>query len=259
MLKKLFIPYSGSLSREIRVLAAIQAVFLIGLWFAAPNTYIPSPVEIARAWNDLAGSQGMLVELYNSAIVVWQALFISMMISITMSSLNTAAFFKPLVQWATALRFLGFAGITFMFTLMLGGGAALKLWLLTFGMTVFFLTNQKAEIESISGSDVDYVKTLRLKGWRITWELGVRGSLDRTLDIARQNAAIGWTLLSMVEGLVRSEGGIGTLLLNQNKHFHLSAVFAIQLTILLYGILQDWILGVIRKVICPYTVLTAPK
>lgn len=46
----------------------------------------------------------------------------------------------------------------------------------------------------------------------------------------------------MVEGITRSEGGIGALLLNQNKYFNLSAVFAIQLTILAYGILQDYAL-----------------
>ena len=47
----------------------------------------------------------------------------------------------------------------------------------------------------------------------------------------RQNAAMGWMMLTMVEGISRSEGGVGAMLLNQNKHFHLSAVFAIQLTI----------------------------
>jgi len=43
-------------------------------------------------------------------------------------------------------------------------------------------------------------------------------------------------MLTMVEGISRSEGGVGAMLLNQNKHFHLSAVFAIQLTILLLGL-----------------------
>jgi ABC-type nitrate/sulfonate/bicarbonate transport system permease component len=256
---KLFTPFTGSLSREIRVLAAIQAMVLVGVWFAAPNTYIPSPIEIMHAWNDLAGSQGLLVELFNSAYVVWQALFISAVISLTVSALSTAPFFQPIVRWLTALRFLGFAGITFMFTLILGGGSSLKLWLLTFGMTTFFLTNMKAEVDSISGADVDYAKTLRLRGWRITWELGVRGKLSQTLDIARQNAAIGWALLSMVEGLVRSEGGIGAMLMNQNKHFHLDAVFAIQATILTYGIIQDWVLAWLRNVVCPYTTLASVK
>ena len=47
----------------------------------------------------------------------------------------------------------------------------------------------------------------------------------------------------MVEGIARSEGGVGAMLLNQNKHFHLAEVFAIQLLILVVGILQDYGIG----------------
>ena len=63
----------------------------------------------------------------------------------------------------------------------------------------------------------------------------------------------------MVEGLVRSEGGIGSLLLNQNKHLHLAGIFAIQLTILLYGLLQDYLLGLLRQAACPYIKYTNVK
>jgi ABC-type nitrate/sulfonate/bicarbonate transport system permease component len=63
---------------------------------------------------------------------------------------------------------------------------------------------------------------------------------------------MGWTLVTLVEGLVRAEGGIGDMLLNENKHFHLASIFAIQITILLYGLLQDYGLRVIRDTICPY-------
>jgi NitT/TauT family transport system permease protein len=42
------------------------------------------------------------------------------------------------------------------------------------------------------------------------------------------------------------------MLLNQNKHFRLAEVFAIQLLILLVGILQDYGIGVLRRVLFPY-------
>lgn len=57
----------------------------------------------------------------------------------------------------------------------------------------------------------------------------------------------------VVEGLVRAQGGIGTLLLNQNKSLNLAAIFAIQLTILVYGILQDIGLNYLRFVVCPWS------
>jgi NitT/TauT family transport system permease protein len=79
------------------------------------------------------------------------------------------------------------------------------------------------------------------------------------LDLVRQNAAVGWTMLAMVEGITRSDGGIGAMLLNSNKYFNLGDVFAIQLTILSYGILQDWGLSVLRHVLCPWTRVNASK
>ena len=49
------------------------------------------------------------------------------------------------------------------------------------------------------------------------------------------------------------------MLLNQNKHFHLNAVFAIQLTILVLGLGQDYFLGLLRQIICPYADLTLER
>jgi len=51
---------------------------------------------------------------------------------------------------------------------------------------------------------------------------------------------------------VRSEGGVGTILLDQNHHFRLAAVFAIQLTILMLGLLQDYGIGLMKNMFCPY-------
>jgi len=84
------------------------------------------------------------------------------------------------------------------------------------------------------------------------------GQADKAFDVLRQNAAIGWMMLTMVEGIVRSEGGVGTILLDQNHHFRLAAVFAIQLTILMLGLLQDYGIGMMKNLLCPYAAL-APK
>jgi len=43
------------------------------------------------------------------------------------------------------------------------------------------------------------------------------------MDLLRQNSAMGWMMLTMVEGLVRSDGSIGTLLLNNDKHFDMAS------------------------------------
>ncbi len=241
------------------VLVAGQLVLLLVLWACSPSAIIPTPIEIAVAWKDMAANHGLLLELAASALTILKAIAWSTLIAVAIATLSTMSFFRSAAKGLTALRFLGFAGITFLFTLWTADGAALKLCLLTFGMTVFLLTNLLSAVDSVTQQDVDYASTLRLSSWRMLYETLLRGKLADMLDLVRQNAAMGWTLLSMVEGLVRSEGGIGTLLLNQNRHFHLAAVFAIQITILAYGLAQDYLLQWFRDLMCPYVRLSHAK
>lgn len=92
--------------------------------------------------------------------------------------------------------------------------------------------------------------------WVIVWEVKFLGRLDRALEVLRQNFAMAWMMLTMVEAVSRSEGGIGAMLINQNKHFDMASVAAIQITILIVGILIDYLFGVIRNFLFPYCSLS---
>lgn len=54
---------------------------------------------------------------------------------------------------------------------------------------------------------------------------------------------MGWSMITMVEGIARSDGGVGALLLNQNKHFRLAEVYAVLVVILLVGLVIDFGMG----------------
>ncbi len=254
MIKSLISPFFLGRRFSVKFLAAGQLVILLGLWSVAPaSTGIPSPMAVLTAWNDLATTKGLLLELWSSMQTIVYAIALSGLISWTIAVAFTADVFKPVGTFVSAMRFLGFAGLTFLFTLWTNSAFGLKLSLLTFGMTVFLTRSMIDVVKSAPQSEIDYARTLGLSGWRLTWELMVRGRSGDMLDLIRQNAAVGWTLLAMVEGITRSEGGIGAMLLNSNKYFNLNAVFAIQLTILAYGIVQDYALSYLRSVLCPWT------
>jgi NitT/TauT family transport system permease protein len=258
-MQALFTPFPIGQRFNIKFLAAVQFAIFLVLWNLVPGTGLPNLLDIANQWNVLALEHGLLTELWASIKTITVALAISVVISTVIGALVTADIFKPVGSLVSALRFLGFAGLTFLFTLWTSDGYQFKLALLTFGITVFMTTSVIAEVRAIPQSEIDYARTLKLSGWQITWEIFIRGRLHVLLDLLRQNAAIGWTLLSMVEGLVRSEGGIGALLITQNKFFVLSGVFAIQLTILAYGIFQDYVLRWLTQLTCPYIVTTRSK
>jgi NitT/TauT family transport system permease protein len=79
------------------------------------------------------------------------------------------------------------------------------------------------------------------------------------LEELRQSAAMGWMMLTMVEGVVRSEGGLGAMMLNENKHLQLDAVFALIAVVLIVGVAQDWALAWLRRTACPYSELATER
>jgi NitT/TauT family transport system permease protein len=174
------------------------------------------------------------------------------LISLILAYLTVIPAFRPIVAGVSKGRFLSIVGFTFVFTLIFGGGHPLKTALLVFGVTVFYVTSMASVIASIPREDFDHARTLRMSEWRVVWEVVVLGTADKAFEVLRQNAAMGWMMLTMVEGIVRSEGGVGAMLLSESHHFRLAEVFAIQLAILLVGLFQDYGIGAARAAICPY-------
>jgi NitT/TauT family transport system permease protein len=156
-------------------------------------------------------------------------------------------------------RFLSTAGFSFVFALIFGGGRPEKVALLVFAITVFYITSMAAVIAAIPKADFDHARTLRMNEWRVVWEIVILGTIDKAFEVLRQNAAIGWMMLTMVEVWVQAEGGVGVALYHQGKLFQIDAIFAIQIVILVVGLLQDYAIGIIRRVVCPYADLTLER
>jgi NitT/TauT family transport system permease protein len=249
----LLLPFTPVRARWLKLMAATQAGVAIGLWALSGSRTLPSPREVAFAWIDLVQHQGLLFELWASVKVSLLSLALSTAAALVMACLSTAPLFMPAARLAAALRFLGFAGLTYVFMLASSDSHWLRVSILSFGMFVFMVTALLSDLAAMPGQQIDHCRTLGMHHWRITGEVVLLGKADTVLDLMRQNAAVGWTLLTLVEGMTRSEGGIGALLLNQNRYFLLAGVFAIQLTILAYGLAQDWLLSLLRDVLCPWS------
>jgi NitT/TauT family transport system permease protein len=225
------------------------------LWFASPWKTLPTPREIWSAVGTLWWERGMGPEMFTTLKLIAHAVFLTVIISLTLSYSTVIAFFRPVVAMTSKLRFLGLTGLVFPFTLMTGGGYTLKVALLTFGMTSFFVTSMAQVVIEIPRAEFDHMRVLGSSELRIFWEVVVRGTLDKALDVLRQNLAMGWAMITMVEGISRAEGGIGALILNQNKHFMLAEVYAILLVILVLGLTMDYAMGVLTNLLCPHAAM----
>jgi NitT/TauT family transport system permease protein len=241
------------------ILVSFWVAAALVLWTASPWRSLPGPREVMAAFGNLWWQQGMGPEIFTTLKLIFHATVLTVVFSMALSYLSLIAFFRPIVAAISKLRFLGLTGLVFPFTLLTGGGYSLKVWLLTFGMSTFFVTAMAQVVLEIPREQFDHMRVLGAGEPRVFWEVVVRGTLDKALDILRQNLAMGWVMITMVEGISRAEGGVGALILNQNKHFHLAEVYAILIAILVLGLLLDYLMAVAVKVVCPHVLLQRVK
>jgi NitT/TauT family transport system permease protein len=243
----------------LRFIIGFQIVVLLLVWATSTYVFLPKPMDVWRAFVDLWNNEGLGQELIVSFLLNVQAMAWATVISLGLAYLAVVPVFQPIAHAVSKGRFLGMVGLTFFFTIIFASGHRLKVSLLVFGVAVFFVTSMIDVVAQVPKEKFDLARTLRMGEWRVVWEVIVLGRADAAFDAMRQNAAMGWMMLTMVEGISRSEGGIGALLLNQNKHFRLEAVFAIQIAILMIGLFQDYALGLAKKFLFPYADLQLEK
>lgn len=238
-----------------------HAVVAVIFWLHNPWKVIPTPIEIGKAFLDL-WNQGLILYHFKRSLwtffqgVVWSAL-----ISFGLGYLSTVPFFKPIGWVVSKFRFWGLVGLQFIFTVIFGAGMELKVAILTFGMSVFLAPSIIAIVSDIKRTQYDDAWTLsrKMNEWRVLWYVTVRGTLHLAIEALRQNAAIGWVMLIVVEAIVQSLGGAGALMIRNDKYQKLDYVYAIQIGILIVGILQDAGFSGLRNILCPHYVLAIKK
>lgn len=237
-----------------RVARAVFGLFTFGIlavaWHFAPAS-VPGPVELALALRTLWVDGGLFDHLLTSLSLNVEAIAWSSAIALALAYATVLPVARPLVGAISKLRFTGLVGWGFVLTLLARDGHQLKLWMLLFGMVPFAVTSMMAVVASVPREQFDLARTLGLSERRIVYEVVVRGTLPDALETLRHNAAMGWMMIAMVEGIVRSEGGLGALMVDANKHLQFSSLFALIGVVLSIGVAQDLALRGLRRALCP--------
>jgi NitT/TauT family transport system permease protein len=221
-------------------------------WVLSPSPLLPNPSEVLSCFQD-QWTAGLGAQLIISYMLNLQAILWSIVISLGLSYLSVVPIFKPVVMMSTYLRFLSMAGLSVAFAVAIANPHTVKVAMLTFSISVWFITSMLDVIKSIPQEQYDLARTLRMGDWRVVWEVVVLGQIDKVFDVLRTVAAMGWMMLTMVESVVFSEGGVGTVLQTMQKHARFGDIMAIQLCILILGVGQDYAIGVTKNLFCPYS------
>ncbi|MDI3318391.1 ABC transporter permease [Pinibacter soli] len=254
-MKQLFAPFANMSRKVIYLLVIGQLLVALMLWHNLSHGLIPKPIKIAENFFALLPTKVFWDNILVSLVLTLKAMAISILVTLFFAYLSVVPFFSGLAKFLVKCRYLTLTGLIFVFTLLTQDGSQLKLSLLVFGIVPFFVTSFLSVITSIKNQEYDLCKTLRYNRWQTLYEVIIIGKADQVLEIIRQNFAISWLMITMVEGLSMSEGGIGTLLIKYNKYNDLGNVLAIQLSIFLLGLFFDFLLGFLKKWLFPYTKL----
>ena len=260
LLKKIFVPLTSINNKTFSVLVILNCLLALILWQVfASGGLIPTPSRIGESIFRILGSSNFFDNLFISLTLTSKGMGYSILIALLICYLSLIPFFSPLSKFIIKCRYLTLTGLIFLFTLLTSNGHNLKMSLLIFGIVPFFVTSFLSIIDAINEQEYELCKTLRMNNWQALLEVVIIGRLDQVFEVMRQNFAIAWMMITMVEGLNMSEGGLGTMLIKSNKYIDLGTVFAILFIIFSIGVCFDYLLKKLRSWFFPYTKLQLRK
>jgi NitT/TauT family transport system permease protein len=224
-------------------------------WTILKPTVFPGVITIAQAIPTLWLGDDFGPALRGSFGTNITALLISALLALPISYLSRVPAVRPFAMAVSQLRFLSPAIFFLVLLFLLKDGGKVKVAMLVLGETFFLATTMINAVQGIPTEAFDEARVLRMNEWKATYYVVVRGTLHTALEAIRDNAAIGWSMLMMVEGIIRSQGGLGVLMLNQERYMRFDIIWAIAASVLIVGIAQDWALKELRGAVCPHTKL----
>jgi len=212
----------------------------------------PTPAQVLTGFIDLWNG-GLVVHIASSLALCAQAVFISVLISLTFAYASTIPFLKSGGTFVSKLRFLPLTGIAFYIAIIFSDARAIQIWVLVVFMTTFLTTSLMQMIKDIPLGEFDHARTQGCSRWEILWEVVIKGRIDYVIELIRQNLAIVWMMLVSVESILIAAGGLGTLIKNGDRLGSNGNVIALQIIIVLIGLSLDFILTKVRKLTFRYS------
>ncbi|MGV3697674.1 ABC transporter permease [Flavobacterium sp.] len=244
------------ISRSQRTIIALSwTVLLILIWFigtSGQKHLFPSPAQVFEGFSGLY-AEGLVVHIFQSLALCFMSIALAIVIALLFAYSWPIPLLKPVAEFVTKFRFLPFTGLSFYITLVIHEARNMQIWIMVIFLTTFLTTSLIAVIKDIPEEEFDHAKTLKCTRWEVLWQVIVLGRIDYVIDVIRQNLAITWMMLVTVESIVVASGGLGFLIKNSDKFMNHGRIIALQIIILLIGLLLDWGINFLRKAVFRYS------
>lgn len=254
LLTTLFVPFEGY-SQNKYVRWASYVVIPVLVWTILPNKVFPPLTEIIGSIPKLLEERDLVDNFWISLTFCIKSMLYSSVIAFFFMLMTRIPILQAFASFCRKFRFLPSVGLSFLFMKLTNGVQQQMLWIMVFGITAFMVDGAVGIALSINKDEVSYAKSLRLTRWQVFRELVIYSKLPQFFSMVISTFAIAWMLLASVENICKSSGGIGVVLAESGKYFHLEQVYALQLIILFTGIGLDFALNKINNALFPYITL----
>jgi len=250
-IKNLFTP-NAKLSRWAgNAILSVQLLVILAIWQTWQGGALPKPLEIASSIVVLFREHDLVWHTLVSTMLCFKAILYALIISVAVAYASTLPVVRDLAVLSTRMRYLTTTGLSFIFAQITPNSEEQKISILVFGITVYLVTSVVAVIVGTKPGELEHARTVGFGAWRTLWEVQILGKLDQIIDCVRQNFAIAWMMLAMVENMFRSQGGLGVILSDANKVYKYGQVFAVFVVVFAMGNLLDWFLSKVRLWVFP--------
>ncbi|OQP52564.1 hypothetical protein A4H97_24890 [Niastella yeongjuensis] len=254
-LKSWFRPFETVARNERYIIFAVWIALLIVYWFVSTSGskhLFPTPAQVWDGFLSLY-QEGLVVHVGSSLALCLQATIYSILFSLILVYISPLPALQPLANTLSKLRYLPLTGITFYLAMLVSNARTMQISVLVIFMSLYFITSLLAVLKDVPADEIDHARSLKCSRWEVLWEVVIKGRLDYVIDVLRQNLAMTWMMLVTVESILVAAGGLGVLIKNSDKFMNHGRIVALQLVILLVGLLLDWLLRVTRKSLFKYS------
>jgi NitT/TauT family transport system permease protein len=248
-MKNILTPFE-KINKNTKLFIALGWVIVVALtWFLSSmgeRHLFPSPQQVFQGLAELY-NEGLVVHIGSSLLLCFSAIIIAIIISLLFSYLSTIPLIQPVAKALSKLRYLPLTGITFYLAILISDARTMQIWVLVVFMSTYLTTSLLSMVNSIPQEEFDHARSLGCNRWEVLWEVVVKGRIDYVIDVIRQNLAIVWMMLVTVESILVAAGGLGFLIKNSDKFMNHGRIIALQIVILVVGLLIDFVLDYLRK------------
>ncbi len=255
MVKKWFRPFEVVNRSQRTLIVAIWVLLVAAFWVISSlgtKHLFPTPGQVWQGFVSLY-NEGLVVHVASSLALCFKAAALSILVSLLIVYLSPLPFIKPIAVAFSRIRYLPLTGITFYLAILVNDARTMQVGVLFIFMSLYFITSLLGVLKDIPTEEIDHARSLKCSRWEVLLEIVIKGRIDYVIDVLRQNLAIIWMMLVTVESILVAAGGLGVLIKNSDKFMNHGRIVALQLVILLVGLLLDWALNTLRKSLFRYS------